>query len=389
MWGGSTRLFACLTKNHHIIRTKAEILVDGIVELVVYGKTIVDQSTGQATSLLNGGVSVQRNEVRREAETTFLDLSQTAGDLTPTDASDLFAPARSEFRLYRGYQYHDATEGEIASGLGVEYWPVGTFITSYAKMSWPGVYLHGYDRLWGLRGGFQRPYPIAAGTPNMEALDTLLRLILKPGQQDISLPTSNHTTPTLVWDPQDKQLTRAHDLAIADGRVLYADQMGTIRAVDETVADASLSVWTFQPGRFNIGGQPERELDVSDSENVVIANGESDGTVPPVSGRAADNNPASFTYVGKTPEVPFFFSSPLLKTVDQCNKAAQTILNRQLGVADTVVIPTIPLPGLESGDVIQVVDGKTKLDSYLIADAFNIPLNHDGVMSIDCRTQMI
>jgi len=389
MWYGTDRLFQCLTKNHHQVRSMVEILVDGKVELVIKGRATVDPVTGKKVAAIDGGVKVSRTQVRREGDLRIVDLSDVAGSFSVRDASDLFAPLRTEFRLWRGYEYWDATPYERMTGTGVEYWPIGTFIINKAPMSWPTIDLHGYDRLWNLRGRFQRPWIVADGTPNMVELERLLRAIIPSAQQDIDLPVSDSTAGALVWEQQDDQLTRAHDLALADGKVLYADQMGTIRAAEEPFIDASQVVWTFKPDRYNIGANPSRDIDATDAENVVIATGESDGTIPPVSGRAADENPASFTYIGKTPEIAHFYSSPLLRTKGQCAAAARTILMRELGVSDQVVVPTVPLPGLESGDVLRVEDPLTRTNDLLIADVFNIPLRANGIMTIECRTQRL
>lgn len=390
MWPASDRLVASLLENHHSVRTKAEIMVDGAVVVTILGKKVIDPVSGKKTSMIDGSVNVQRSQVRREMDATFVDLSTVPGDLTVTDAADLFAPLRTEIRLWRGLEYADATPYEKMTGTGVEYWPIGTFIIARASMAWPKISLHGYDRLWNLRGRFQLPWVIAAGTPNMVALEKLIRAFIPPNQTVLELPVANASTGAIVWDAQDDILTRANDLVLAEGRVLFADPMGTIRVVDEpTIDDSSVPVWTFQPGKANVGAQPTRELDATDAQNVVVATGETDGTVTPARGVAKDLNPASFTYVGKTPEIPYFYSSPLLTTQAQCAQAARTILNRELGVADSIVVPTVPLPGLEGGDLIKVVDSKIQANDLLIADSFTIPLRASAAMTIECRTQRI
>ena len=303
----------------------------------------------------------------------------------------LFRSLRTEVRLWRGYEYHDVTPYEKMTGTGIEYWPIGTFVISKATMKWPTITLHGFDRLWNLRGRFQAPWVISKAATNMSELERLLRAFIPVATQNIELPTRSATTGLTVWDAQDDILTRANDLAIAEGLVLFADPMGTIRAVDEpTIDDSSTPVWTFQPGKANIADQPTREIDATDAQNVVVATGDSDGTVAPVRGVAKDLNPASFTYIGKTPEVPFFYTSPLLRTQSQAALAARTILNRELGVSDTIVIASVPIPGLEGGDLIKVVDSKIDANDLLIADSFSIPLRAaGGNMTIDCRTQRI
>jgi hypothetical protein len=389
MWGGSDRLFACLVQSHHNIRTKIEVLVDGQVEAVLYGKTVIDPVRGSKANWYDGKVSVTPNQIRRESDLSIVDLSEVPGDLSVSDAEDLFAPLRSEFRVWRGYQYWDATQGEIAAGTANEYWPCGTFVINKATMDWPQIALHGYDRLWLLRGRFQVPWSVVSGTPNMTELEKLLRSKIPAGQADIELPISDATSPALIWEQQDDQLQRANDLAIADGKILYADPMGTIRAVDPPVPSQEAVVWTFEPGRSNISQTPTRDIDATDAENVVVASGETDGGSPPVFGIAKDTNPASFTYVGKTPEIARFYSSPLLKTQLQCTRTAQAILIRELGVADSIVVPTIPVPAFEWGDVIQVIDDKIKANDLLLIDSFDIPLRASGTTQIICRSQRV
>lgn len=390
MWAGSDRLFSCLTNSSQQIRTKAEVIIDGDVALTITGKTVVDPVTGQAASMIDGTVQVDRAQISRQADITFLDLSAVPGDLTVTRANDLFAPLRTEIRLWRGYEYWDATPYEKMTGTGVEYWPLGTFILSKASMQWPKITLHGLDRLWNLRGKFQRPWVVTRGSSNMDELERILVGFIPANQLDYNLPVSSATTTAVLWDQQDDILTRANDLVVAEGRVLYADAMGTIRVANEAeVDDFSLPAWTFAPGRASISSTPEREVDATDAENVVVASGESDGTVTPVTATAKDMNPASFTYVGKVPEVTRFYTSPLLTTQAQCALAARTILIRELGVSDTIVVPTVPLPGLENSDFIKATDPKVKVNDVLIADSFNIPLRASGLMTINCRTQRI
>lgn len=389
MWTGSDRLFKCLTQSHHVIKTKVEILVDGQVEKVLYGKTVIDPITQTKAAFYDGKVSVTPNQVRREADLSIVDLSEVPGGLSVDDADDLFAPLRNEFRMWRGYEYYDATAYEKASGTGTEYWPIGTFIINRATINWPSIYLHGYDRLWNLRGRLLIPWVVKAGTPNMVELERILRAFIPPAQADIELPVSDAISPALIWEQQDDRLKRANDLALADGKVLFADPMGTIRAVSIPEPDENQVVWDFTPGRYNISDTPTRDVDATDAENVVVATGETDGSTAPVMGIAKDTNPSSLTYIGKTAEVARFYSSPLLTTQAQAVKAASTILRRELGAADSIVVPTVVIPGLEWGDVLHVADPKVNVNDLLMADAFDVPLRASGIMNIACRSQRI
>lgn len=55
--------------------------------------------------------------------------------------------------------------------------------------------------------------------------------------------------------------------------------------------------------------------------------------------------------------VPYFYASPLLKTVNQCRKAAQTTLTRLRRTADRrLEVTMLPHPGLQLGDTVTVTN---------------------------------
>jgi hypothetical protein len=386
MWQASQRFFDTIVKSHTVV-SKAEVLIDGEVAFTIHGIETVDPNTGARAGTVSATVQVRRSFVRRTASATILDID---GLLTPSDAKDAFAVLRNEIRLYRGVQFFDATPLEVAAGTHVEYVPIFTGPIGRARIRYPQIELECYDRLWDLRGRFPRTYQIATGLNVMDQLENLLRSILPSARQDIALPDTDFLTALAVYDAQSDISTAAQELATACGMVLYQDPMGQIKAMPEPIADPNTVVWTYQAGTNSTMGDIDHDIDGTQAENAVLATNEVDGVAGPFSGYAEDSNPASLTYVGAVPRIVRFYSSPFLKSNAQCALAASTILQRELGVADTIVVPVFGNPAHESMDVVRVVSPRDHIDRIVIADEFDISTRAaDTNQELACRTQVI
>jgi hypothetical protein len=113
--------------------------------------------------------------------------------------------------------------------------------------------------------------------------------------------------------------------------------------------------------------------------NVVVARGTaSDGGQ--VQGVAFDLSGGPTSYGGQFNPlpVPFFFSSPLLTTVEQCNAAAATILaKRQRNTGRAFRVEMVPHPGLLAGDVVSLTtDDYTNLACSV--EALTLPYTASG-----------
>lgn len=138
------------------------------------------------------------------------------------------------------------------------------------------------------------------------------------------------------------------------------------------VTTADTAVWSLTDG---LGGTIVRTAGVSTREeafNTVVARGTASdgaqvqGSATIVTGpksAAGDFNPLP---------VPFFFSSPLLTTTAQARTAAQTVLDRKLRTASTMLeIECVPQPALLPGDVISLT---SELHSgSVIIEAMRLP----------------
>jgi hypothetical protein len=77
-------------------------------------------------------------------------------------------------------------------------------------------------------------------------------------------------------------------------------------------------------------------------------------------GIASDDDPLSPTFAGSDPgrggfgQVVFHHSSPLMKTLGQCQDAARAMLAPKLGLHQQVEFAAAPNPALDAGDVVLV-----------------------------------
>jgi hypothetical protein len=386
MWPVSQRFLNTLLHSH-VVRQRADILVDGTVAVSIDGIATFDPVTGARTASVGGSVSVQRALVRRSCEVDLLDLD---GYLTPNQAEDLLAPLRNEVRLWRGVQYYDATPAEIAAGTDYELCPIGTFIINKIGGQYPHKIVGGQDRLFDTRGRFKTQWTVPAGQPTMSEAARLLQSLIPAQRLDLNLPDLHNTTALVTVDEEGDPAELLLDLFSSTGYVLYADPMGQITAQTEPTVDNSNIVWSFIPGYTNIARRPSNEIDATETYNAVVVKGiSSDGVTIPPRGYSQDDNPASFTFVGKVGAQTYFYASPQIKSVTQANIAAETIRNRELGVADSKVISAVPNSALELGDLFYAEDSQQGIADVLIADAFNVPLSAAGEQQIDARAQVL
>lgn len=383
MWTATPRFFATLARSHSQL-VRIDVLHDGRLARRVDSTAAADPGTGQFVQSIGGTVNVARQTIRRDGSVTFLD---TAGTLLPDEVDDLFAPMIAELRIFYGVRYWDATPAETAAGADVEYVPVGTLVVTDAVGPYPTLTVSGFDRLWFL-ADFAAPYPVAAGTPTHEALTNLLSAQIPAAHLALNIPQTEFRTGALLYEEQTSSADAAHAMALSMGMVLYADPMGVVTARAEPTTDDEPAM-TYEPGALSTMLRPTRSISAGDARNAVVFTGES-GEGVPFRGYAQDNDPASLTYVGRVGLRPAFQSSPLIRSAPQAEAAAKTALQRILGLSDTLVVPVVPNPCLESGDVLRVRDPQQGIDLAVIADAFGVPLRAtDGEQTIQCRSRVI
>lgn len=145
----------------------------------------------------------------------------------------------------------------------------------------------------------------------------------------------------------------ATSVARAFGARIFTDGQGifTVAPVP-TLADAP--VWTADTGDDGLLLDGSESLTREGVFNAMVVTGESTDTdVPPVGpGLAVDDDPASPTYFGGPfGMVPAYYSSPLLRTDEQCQATALAMLQPNLGLRQTAQLNLVN-PALVPDDVI-------------------------------------
>jgi len=168
------------------------------------------------------------------------------------------------------------------------------------------------------------------------------------------------TTTTSRWGVIDGASEDASIARALAGQV-FCDRNGAfVAAPTPTVADDP--VWTVDHGPGGVLVESVEELSREGMYNVVAVSGEStEPDAPPVGpGIASDDDPASATFAGGDPgrggcgPVVFHYSSPLLKTLDACQKAALSLLAPKLGLHQQIEWAAATNPALDAGDVVLV-----------------------------------
>lgn len=172
------------------------------------------------------------------------------------------------------------------------------------------------------------------------------------------------------------------DLAKSLGSEAKFNNLGLL--VIETVPDGTADpVWQIDSGTAGVLVEYGAGYDRSRSYNAVIAEGRSPYGRP-IRAQATNNDPTDpLRWGGPFGKIPNFYNSDVLRTVEQCQAAADSMLADGLGRANPVDIKCVAHPGLEAGDVIRVMLSDERFITVLI-DRLTLPLG-PGEMSINGR----
>lgn len=288
---------------------------------------------------------------------------------------DLLAPVGTEMRAFRGVRFIDGTTEMV---------PLGVFVIDSQTMSF------GVDGSIGLTcpdrfARVQRARFPAPTTTNGGAVAEAIRLaVAAVAVASTNTATSHAQTRKQIWDRDRDQAITA--LVKAAGAELFFDRAGLIVARDVPVLTMS-PVWSINAGESGVMVGAGRGRDRARTYNVVIALPEStDGAVPFAPQIAADNDPASATFVGGLfGYVPTFYSSPLLTTAAQALAAAKTILAKSTGLAAQLSLSAAVNPALDPGDVVSVILPGGAVEIHLI-DTVSIPLDVGTAQQITTRS---
>jgi hypothetical protein len=375
MWPISDRFAAALTDSHEIT-TKIEVL------------TAPDSApTDISTYFVGGSLDISRQEIRRSGTLTFED--DGTGAVMPTSPDALLSPYGNELRVWYGIVFGPGDEELI---------PAGTLRITKVSAKSGTVTVTCSDRAWAIQGArLEKPYQIAKGGDYDQAIRDLW-LMAYP-QATIDVPNVANLTPLITLDSEADPWAQIQSMAAAVGYAAFHDPMGAGRMVAEQDQTQLTPVWTYD-GKPNAGlpydpddwanlalYDMEHAWDTDGVFNAVIATGESTSDAASFRGVAYDLDPDSPTlYGGKFGRRPMFWSSPLITSNGMASTSAKTMLQAQLGLAESLSIPSAPHPALECGDAVKVIRPELGVDTLHVVDHFTLPLRAaDGTQQLDTR----
>lgn len=170
----------------------------------------------------------------------------------------------------------------------------------------------------------------------------------------------------------------------ARGCVLRFDRLGQLRIEPRDRAPGAQSVFTVAPGSAGNLVRASRRVSRAGIYNIVVARG-SDPQQPTGYRLAYNNDRSSPLYwAGPFGAVPRYYASPLLRTYDAADVAAESILARYKGLPSGLAVVTAPDPSIDPLDPISVQVGAS-LQEHL-SDEVTIPLTVPDPVQIVART---
>lgn len=323
---------------------------------VLYADTVV----ATLNVVTNGSVDFDEVAVRRSLDITLVDAD---GTLTPAEARDLLAPKGTEIRVYKGLLVGSETEWVPLGVFGVDK-PVVT-----AHRNGTRIVIKAYDRVDAVRKRrFTSPYTITSGTLTSTAIAAIVTSRLSV---PIRVTATGHTTPEVVYDELSDPWDAVRDLAEADSLIAYFDPLGTLVVAPEDEVDTGI---VYAPGEDSLLIDTERSMFADKTYSGVIVKGEHPD-LPSIRFELWDVDPTSPTYSnGPFGRRPYGFTSSLITNYSQAIEAAETIFARVTKMRQELVLSTIGHPGHDVGDVVTVIDPRSRTSGRYTITGGTIPL---------------
>lgn len=311
-----------------------------------------ESPAGTEIPILGGNVVSEakvfgQKEVQGALIISSLDLATDGRGQWPHKASDLLAPFGNEIFVERGINL--GTSGVEWVGLG--YFRIDTADQDTAP-SGP-IRISATDRMSSIEDArFVRPRQFLTGVTLGSIVDTLVKEVYPAAviewDDDTDLATLGRT---LVFEKE--RLDALVDLVTAVGKMMSWDHRGAL--VIRDVPDPTVPVYTVDSGTNGVLVELSRDLSRDGVYNGVVAAGEGADTNPPVTAIAIDQGVNSPTlWAGRFGQVPRFYSSPFITTLNQAQSAAQAILVQSIGLPYNVDFTTVPNVALEPLDPVSV-----------------------------------
>ena len=342
---------------------------------------------------LSGQVTVDVDRLARR-EAGDLQLVDDTGTLTPLDVDDLLNPLNGyEIRLYRGIQYPNNGSRDLI--------PLGVFGYTGATVTDTGAGV-----TFTLSGLVDRSERIARAryanrvqvTSTGNATETVITTILQQAWEGVpfaggQLPTTGTTVPVSSFGVEgDSDPWRdAVQIAESKGYRLFFDVNGQV-TMQQVVDQVPTTAVVDYGGTDLMVLSMMRAWDTSDTYNGILAVGESSNqrTNSPYRFTAWDDDEDSPTYYlgpfGKRLRV---YSSPLIGSTADAERAARLQLAKTRGVAETLSWSQIVDPSLDVDDAVQVTQASVGVDAIYLLSRLTIPLSPSDAMSAESKQRRL
>jgi hypothetical protein len=329
-------------------------------------------------TVLGGSVQVDGGApIRRQANSIELRLEEAVDQIRQ---GGWLNPYGGEFRLWRGL--------ELADGSILEA-PLGVFVITGAQLhrssdGSTSATISGTDRAIRIqRARWDHVFQPQALSARSDALAALLADRWPDVQTDIEDDADTLGIAVYTPDPDSDPWADAQKLASAMGQDLAFDRNGIAVSVSPVETTRALASYVTDET------SPITELDRGITNDLVytgvIASGQSN--VGGARAEAWDDDPTSPTYyLGPVGKVPYFVTSPHIKTHGQAVKAANQQLTKLLGASETVGWSMIADPTLDPVDTVAVTDTASGTEGLFVVDTIELPLL-EATMTVTARTR--
>jgi hypothetical protein len=278
--------------------------------------------------------------------------------------------------------------------------PLGVYLIGAAPESWSGS-----GRVYGLelldkcsvldQEEIDSSYSVAAGTVILQAVAT----VIASAGETITVDATQTATlsSSMVWEVGTTKLQIVNDLLkVLNYNALWVDGTGNFRATPSVVPAArSVRYELLNLDRELIDGETsiyedkwERDRDLFDVPNKVIAVQAGNGDVAPLTGTATNTDPSSqFSYVSrgnrwktktlKGVEVPAGTSAEITAFLQAKARAS---LIAQSSVQAAVKVKHLPIP-VRVGDVVRFANGPAGIDKLHVITEISLEAHPLGLMT--------
>jgi len=340
-------------------------------------KPIIELEVWRGSQLLVDFLPVSTGEV---TATLASRVSRVASGVAPGSFYDVISPFTDTLRCYRGI--------EMADGSKTYRWQTFGGRLTDTDLNEEGNCEFSAEDMAGdvISRGFTVP---EQSTVNALVSDEVQRII-SDALPDALFGTSDSYSirvPALIWEHDRGQALDEMSTAVGSFWYPLANERFVLRHVPWTVAGDS--VLTMRDGDGGTILTSSSRRDRRNVYNQITVTGERlDGTVP-VYYTAADDNPASTTFIGG----PFGIRNKQLSlntptTYEAARSAAFDYLRRTTSLTEAWSFSCVPDAALELGDVLDLeVKGRSVFKQ--VVDSIQMPMVVEGSMYVSCRAQVV